>query len=226
MTTKSPFFAMTPDFAPIMKMMAYQTEFAMQATQGMMKLAMMPWQGLQGMAPAYGSICTPFGVAAVKVAATSAETAEQVVEVAAQHLQDEIEAAPVVAKDITQDLTHTAEAAAAPVEEAVDVVAEPVEPTVDAVSEPVEEAAPDAAETGPVQPKALKAAKGNADDLTVLNGVGPKLAQTLNEFGIFHLDQIAKWTDQNVAWMDENLPGVKGRASKNGWVAQAAEIVK
>ena len=213
MTTKSPYFAMTPDFSPILKMMAFQTEFAMQATQGMMQLAMMPWQGLQGMAPAYGSICTPFGVAAVKVAATSVETAEEVVEVATKQLETEIEAAPVVAKDIAKDLTQ--------VEEAV-VVPAPVAET----AAPVEQAAEPVAETGPIQPEALKAPKGTADDLTVLTGVGPKLAQTLNEFGIFHLDQIAKWTDQNVAWMDENLPGVKGRASGNGWVAQAAEIGK
>lgn len=219
MTTKSPYFAMTPDFSPFIKMVAFQTEFAMQATQGMMKLAMMPWQGLQGMAPAYGSICTPFGVAAVKVAVESGETAEEVAEISAKHFEEEIEAAQVVAKEIAEDVSHVETTVAEP-------VAEAAAETVDAVAEPAQEVATAAAEGGPVQPAMLKAAQGTADDLTVLTGVGPKLAQTLNEMGIFHLDQIAKWTDQNVAWMDENLPGVKGRASGNGWVAQAVELSK
>jgi predicted flap endonuclease-1-like 5' DNA nuclease len=42
--------------------------------------------------------------------------------------------------------------------------------------------------------------------------------------GIFHFDQIASWGPQELAWMDANLQGFKGRASRDGWVAQAKAL--
>ncbi len=36
-------------------------------------------------------------------------------------------------------------------------------------------------------------------------GVGPKLEGVLNDIGIYHFDQIASWTPEEVAWADENL---------------------
>jgi NADH-quinone oxidoreductase subunit E len=72
------------------------------------------------------------------------------------------------------------------------------------------------------KPKALKAArKGGADDLKFIKGVGPKLEQLLHELGFFHYDQIAGWTADEVAWVDENLKGFKGRVSRDNWVEQA-----
>ncbi|MEJ1996952.1 MAG: NADH-quinone oxidoreductase subunit NuoE [Maritimibacter sp.] len=72
------------------------------------------------------------------------------------------------------------------------------------------------------KPRAMKEArKAGADDLKQLKGVGPKLETLLNEMGYFHFDQIAKWTDAEVAWADENLVGFKGRVSRDGWVEQA-----
>ena len=73
------------------------------------------------------------------------------------------------------------------------------------------------------KPALLKAARaGKPDDLTKLKGVGPKLQETLNEIGIYHFDQIAGWTPKQVAWIDDELTGInKGRASRDGWVAQA-----
>ncbi|MDE4133549.1 NADH-quinone oxidoreductase subunit E [Phaeobacter sp. QD34_3] len=81
-------------------------------------------------------------------------------------------------------------------------------------AEPVAEAAPET----------LKAARGGqADDLKLLKGVGPKLEQTLNELGFFHFDQIAKWTEAEVAWVDSRLK-FKGRIERDGWIAQAAQL--
>jgi NADH-quinone oxidoreductase subunit E len=72
------------------------------------------------------------------------------------------------------------------------------------------------------RPKALKAArKGGADDLKMIKGVGPKLEKLLNSLGFFHFDQVAAWTAAELAWVDENLEGFKGRASRDDWVAQA-----
>lgn len=72
------------------------------------------------------------------------------------------------------------------------------------------------------KPKALKAArKGKADDLKLILGVGPKLEALCHQLGFFHFDQIAAWTEEEIAWVDENLEGFKGRVSRDRWVAQA-----
>ncbi|PKQ14000.1 MAG: NADH:ubiquinone oxidoreductase [Alphaproteobacteria bacterium HGW-Alphaproteobacteria-1] len=88
-----------------------------------------------------------------------------------------------------------------------------------------EEAAPaakqDGAEVG-TRPATLSAPKdGKADDLKAIKGVGPKLEKLCNQLGFYHYDQIANWTAEEVAWVDENLKGFKGRVSRDGWVEQA-----
>lgn len=65
---------------------------------------------------------------------------------------------------------------------------------------------------------------GAADDLKLIKGVGPKLEKLLNSMGFFHFDQIAGWTGAEVAWVDDNLEGFKGRVSRDDWVAQAATL--
>ncbi|MFZ5750771.1 MAG: NADH-quinone oxidoreductase subunit NuoE [Pseudomonadota bacterium] len=82
-----------------------------------------------------------------------------------------------------------------------------------------------AAKAAAVKPKALKAArKGQPDDLKRIVGVGPKLEALLHRLGYFHFDQIAAWTEAEVAWVDDNLEGFKGRVSRDNWVAQAREF--
>ena len=72
------------------------------------------------------------------------------------------------------------------------------------------------------KPKVLSAPrKGKADDLKMIWGVGPKLEALCNRLGFFHFDQIAAWTEAELAWVDDNLEGFKGRASREKWVAQA-----
>jgi len=86
-------------------------------------------------------------------------------------------------------------------------------------------AEPAPAPVGGTKPKALKAArKGVADDLKVIEGVGPAMEKLLNELGIFHIDQIASWGAAEVEWMDGNLKGFKGRVTRDKWVAQAKLI--
>jgi len=65
------------------------------------------------------------------------------------------------------------------------------------------------------------AREGAADDLKKIKGVGPKLEGMLNSMGVFHLDQVANWSPEEVAWVDDNLEGFKGRVSRDDWVAQA-----
>lgn len=72
------------------------------------------------------------------------------------------------------------------------------------------------------RPEGLDAPRdGSADDLKLIKGVGPKLEELLNSLGFWHFDQVANWGPEELAWVDDNLEGFKGRASRDEWVAQA-----
>ena len=62
---------------------------------------------------------------------------------------------------------------------------------------------------------------GKADNLKEIKGVGPKLETLLNDLGFYHFDQIANWSEAEIAWVDANLKGFKGRASRDEWISQA-----
>ncbi len=77
------------------------------------------------------------------------------------------------------------------------------------------------------RPEALSEAReGGADNLKMIKGVGPKLEKLLNSLGFYHFDQVANWTADEVAWVDENLEGFKGRVSRDGWVDQAKTLAE
>ena len=77
------------------------------------------------------------------------------------------------------------------------------------------------------KPRTMKAPrKAGADDLKLIKGVGPKLEKLLNMLGFYHFDQIAKWSAGELSWVDENLEGFKGRASRDEWVSQADTLAK
>jgi NADH-quinone oxidoreductase subunit E len=85
--------------------------------------------------------------------------------------------------------------------------------------------APVAAQGTPAQPKGLKAARGGrADDLKIILGIGPKLEILCHKLGFFHFDQLATWTAAEIAWVDENLEGFKGRVTRDKWVEQAKDL--
>lgn len=78
----------------------------------------------------------------------------------------------------------------------------------------------------PERPMAMNGpVEGHPDDLTLIGGIGPKIQVLLNELGVWHYDQIAEWTPENVAWMDEHL-NFGGRITREGWVEQAAVLVR
>lgn len=62
---------------------------------------------------------------------------------------------------------------------------------------------------------------GQADDLKRIQGIEPRLEQMCNMLGFWHYDQIAKWSEAEVAWVDENLQGFRGSVSRDDWVSQA-----
>ena len=72
----------------------------------------------------------------------------------------------------------------------------------------------------PAKKAATPAAAAGADDLKLLSGVGPALEKKLHEAGVTTFAQIAAWTEEDIAAMDEKL-SFKGRIEREGWVAQA-----
>lgn len=91
-----------------------------------------------------------------------------------------------------------------------------------------EDALADAGEAGdvvPARPLALeRPVEGAPDDLTLIGGIGPRIQEVLNSLGIFHFDQIADWSPENIAWIDDYLH-FNGRVKREGWVEQAAILV-
>ena len=108
----------------------------------------------------------------------------------------------------------------------VDTALRPVNPQPLAAAAPLHApapaAAPSATPLAPRRPAGLTGARsGAADDLKRIKGVGPKLEQLCHSLGFYHFDQIAAWTADEIAWVDENLEGFKGRVTRDDWVAQA-----
>lgn len=64
-------------------------------------------------------------------------------------------------------------------------------------------------------------AQAQADDLSRVKGLGPKLAATLKELGVTRFDQIAEWSDADIDRIDGQLGRFQGRIRRDDWVAQA-----
>ncbi len=74
----------------------------------------------------------------------------------------------------------------------------------------------------PVKPAAKVTAK--ADDVSLIDGVGPKITKQLADAGITSLSQIAAMTASALATLDSKL-GLKGRTAREEWIAQAKELL-
>jgi len=82
-----------------------------------------------------------------------------------------------------------------------------------------------AAARGAAKPELLTAPRGRqGDDLSLIWGVADKMVEKLNAIGIWHFDQIAKWTPENVAWFESQLDGFKGRVTRDKWIEQAQKL--
>ena len=63
------------------------------------------------------------------------------------------------------------------------------------------------------------------DDVSLISGVGPVLKKKLEDEGITTLAQIAAMDDATLYALDEKL-ALKGRTSREEWVAQAKELLE
>jgi predicted flap endonuclease-1-like 5' DNA nuclease len=77
-----------------------------------------------------------------------------------------------------------------------------------------------------VKPPVLGAARNGApDDLTLIEGVSPLNQSTLNALGVFHFDQIAAWSRENIAWVDAYLR-LQDRIDEEEWLGQAQALAE
>jgi len=67
-------------------------------------------------------------------------------------------------------------------------------------------------------------ADGKGDDLKAIKGVGPALEKLLHEMGVWQFAQIAAWSADEIAWVDQNLARFKGRVSRDNWIEQAKTL--
>ena len=83
-----------------------------------------------------------------------------------------------------------------------------------------------AAAAGAVAAGALFAApEGEPDDLKLISGVGPVLEKKLHGLGITKFAQVAAFTADDIAKVDDAL-SFKGRIERDNWLDQAAELAK
>lgn len=61
------------------------------------------------------------------------------------------------------------------------------------------------------------------DDLKLISGVGPALEKKLHAAGVTSFAQIAGWSEDDVARMDDVL-SFKGRISRDDWIGQATTL--
>jgi len=138
-------------------------------------------------------------------------------------------AAPVAEAVVTQPAVFVSAPVASPAPAAA--------PKAKAASKPKAPAKPKAEAKPKVEPKAetkpariagparLKAPrKGKADDLKEIEGIGPAMEKLVNELGFYHFDQIAGWSEADVAVVDAEMKSFKGRITRDRWVAQAKII--
>lgn len=113
------------------------------------------------------------------------------------------------------------EKAAETVVETVETVSEAVAELPAAVAEAVLEAAPEPEIV--IDPVVEAPVVVAPDDLTVMTGIGPKMAALLAEKGVTTFAQIAAWTEDDIAVLDKELK-LMGRVGREAWVAQAKRL--
>lgn len=73
---------------------------------------------------------------------------------------------------------------------------------------------------------ALREPAGPADPLTRMKGLGPKAETVLNGLGVTRYDQIAAWSEADVAAIDPQMGAFRGRIVRDRWVEQAGFLAK
>jgi predicted flap endonuclease-1-like 5' DNA nuclease len=132
---------------------------------------------------------------------------------------DPVVEAPVLAP-VALETPEPVTAAATAVTEAV---AEAVQETLDTAETVATETAETVKAAEPVVEAVVETAKSASDDLTLLVGIGPKLAASLTDLGVTRFSEIAAWGPEQLVDFDAKL-NLRGRAERDAWVAQAKRL--
>ena len=72
--------------------------------------------------------------------------------------------------------------------------------------------------------KGFKRPSGQPDDLKLIAGITPELEGKLNKLGLIKFEQIANFSDDDIANVDEAL-ALEGRIERDDWVSQARRLL-
>lgn len=75
------------------------------------------------------------------------------------------------------------------------------------------------------EPLFTQTADAPRDDLKKISGVGPALEKKLHALGVYTFAQIAAFTPDDIAKVDERL-NFKGRIERDDWLGQAAALAR
>lgn len=128
-----------------------------------------------------------------------------------------VDAVTQAGQEVKERVSHAAETVTERVSHATETVTEKAVDAKRAVADTIT----------PAKPATLEGPKeGGPDDLKKIKGIGPKLETMLHELGYYHFEQIAAWESSEIAWVDSNLEGFNGRATRDDWVGQAKLLAK
>jgi large subunit ribosomal protein L19 len=72
--------------------------------------------------------------------------------------------------------------------------------------------------------KGFKKPKGEPDDLKLIAGVTPEIETKLNKLGVIKFEQIANFSDEEIAYVDEQL-ALDGAVERDDWVSKAVALM-
>ncbi len=72
--------------------------------------------------------------------------------------------------------------------------------------------------------KGFKKPKGQADDLKLIRGITPELEAQLIKLNVLRFDQIAAFSDEDIANIDETLK-LGGKVEKDDWIGQSQKLL-
>ncbi|MBN9027643.1 MULTISPECIES: 50S ribosomal protein L21 [Kaistia] len=81
-----------------------------------------------------------------------------------------------------------------------------------------------AAPAADAAPAALASGGIDSSNLSLISGIGPTIEKKLRAAGVTSWEQIAAWTDADIAKYDEEL-ALRGRVGREEWVQQASELL-
>jgi len=72
--------------------------------------------------------------------------------------------------------------------------------------------------------KGFKKPKGDADDLTKINGIGADLAARLKQLNLIKYEQVANLSGDDIGHVEDAV-NIAGQIEKNNWIAQARGLL-